>query len=92
MRTITSAKEANDLTQSRNRNCWLEDAVAKINQRILANAKQGLNEAIFEVKEFIIGAEDLEEVLDMLVELDQALYEAGYDVTVDLDGFIHVAW
>lgn len=92
MRTITRAEEANDLTQARNKGCWIENAAAKINQRILNNAKSGLNEAVFEVKEFIIGAEDLEEVVDMLEELDQELYEAGFDVTIDLDGFIHVAW
>lgn len=92
MSKIISAEEADYRAQSRNRDCWLESAVAKINQRILANAKQGLNEAIFEIKEFIIGAEDLEEVVDMLEELDQALYKAEYDVTVGLDGFIHIAW
>lgn len=89
---ITSAEEANDRAQARNKGCWLENAAAKINQRILNNSESGLNEAVFEVKEFIIGAEDLEEVVDMLEELDQELYEAGFDVTVDLQGFIHVAW
>lgn len=83
MSNLINAKCAKNAAQKVNRQAWLNNSFAKLNEKIMAVANTGLCQLDLDLNSLVQGAENLFEIGEMLQFIQAGLDEQGYEVMIN---------
>lgn len=79
-------------SQRVNRNNWLNHASDVISAKIMNVAHTGMREMEISMKDFVTGAENLDEAAEMLQMLSGVLEKSGFKHKITINGDLIISW
>lgn len=89
---MINVQTAIKVAQGANRNNWLKAAQDRLHFTILNTAETGKREVKVPFEQLIVGAENLCECAEMLMNINNILEESGFEHVVTPNGTLIVSW
>lgn len=89
---MINAKMAYTICQNANRENWMKLSRIRISKIIKEAAEQGLPNVEVSLSDFIVGAENLKEYIEMVNLFEGALSDTGYSHKILPNGNLLIQW